>query len=208
MNHQRVIVYIDGFNLYYGLKAKNWQKYYWLNLHSFAANLLKDNQLLQKVKYFTSLVSSTPSDPNKNKRQKTYIEALETLPNIQIFYGHYLTSPVQCYNCGYRWSLPNEKMTDVNIATEMLVDSFYNNFDMALLISADSDLIAPIKKISELFSEKKIIIAFPPERFSKNLSICASAYFIIGRTKFSDNQFPQVVKKSDGFELVRPASWK
>jgi len=28
----RVITYIDGFNLYFGLKSKDWQRYYWLNL--------------------------------------------------------------------------------------------------------------------------------------------------------------------------------
>ena len=30
--HQRVAVYIDGFNLYYGLKSKGWSRYYWLDL--------------------------------------------------------------------------------------------------------------------------------------------------------------------------------
>ena len=30
---QRVSVYVDGFNLYYGLKSKGWRRYYWLNLY-------------------------------------------------------------------------------------------------------------------------------------------------------------------------------
>ena len=38
---ERVIVYIDGFNLYFGLKSKGWKRYYWLNLQKLAIKLLK-----------------------------------------------------------------------------------------------------------------------------------------------------------------------
>jgi hypothetical protein len=39
--NERVIAYIDGFNLYFGLKSTGWKKFYWLNLQSMVQNLLK-----------------------------------------------------------------------------------------------------------------------------------------------------------------------
>jgi len=87
---ERVIVYIDGFNLYFGMREKGWRRYYWLNVHSLAKNLLKPYQELVTTKYFTSRVSSTPNDPEKAKRQGEYLEALNTVQGCEIFYGHYL----------------------------------------------------------------------------------------------------------------------
>lgn len=55
---QRVIAYVDGFNLYYGLKEKGWKRYYWLDLKELVTNLLKPNQQLQFVKYFSARLSS------------------------------------------------------------------------------------------------------------------------------------------------------
>ena len=36
---ERIIAYIDGFNLYFGLRAKGWKRYYWLNLRAMCENL-------------------------------------------------------------------------------------------------------------------------------------------------------------------------
>lgn len=120
----RVITYIDGFNLYYGLRERRWQRYYWLNIQDLARNLLKPNQSLVTTKYFTSRVSSTAKNPDKSHRQKQYIEAIETLTDVQIFYGHYLEKKVACLRCGATWATHEEKMTDVNIATELMTDGF------------------------------------------------------------------------------------
>lgn len=52
----RVISYIDGFNLYFGLRANDWRKYMWLDLTKLSEALLLNNQALQHTKYFTSRV--------------------------------------------------------------------------------------------------------------------------------------------------------
>lgn len=202
---ERVIVYIDGFNLYFGLREKNWRRYLWLNLYKLSESVLKEDQKLQSVKYFTSRVRKPP---DKSKRQAQFIEALETIEQIQIFYGHYLINSIECKKCGNIFPKPNEKMTDVNIAVEMLTDAFEDNYDTALLISADSDLSGPIKKIKTLFPKKRIIVAFPPARSSFALQQLAHASFTIGRKKLKDSQFPDKVKKKDGYILSRPEKWK
>jgi len=205
---QRTIAYIDGFNLHFGLKSKGWRKYYWLNIHLLIQNLLKQTQLLIQTKYFTSLISSPRRNPDKGKRQLTYLEALQTQSSFEIIYGHYLIKPQNCNRCQARWTSHEEKMTDVNIAVELLSDAFQDKFDTALLISADSDLSSPIERVSTLFPRKRIVIAFPPGRESAHLKKLASAYFTIGRRNIAKSQFPDKIKKNDGFVLKRPIQWQ
>ena len=112
---ERVIVYIDGFNLYFGMKEAGFESCKWLDLRQLTLSLLKPEQELKQIKYFTSRVSN---NPDKQKRQTTYIEALET-QNIKIFYGHYQSDRRACKRCGSVWPVYHEKMTDVNIATHM-----------------------------------------------------------------------------------------
>ncbi len=91
---KRVIAYVDGFNLYFGMREKRWRRYYWLNVQVLARKLLKADQQLVFVKYFTSLVSGTPRDPHKRKRQGSYLDALGTLRDFRILRGHYLHKQV------------------------------------------------------------------------------------------------------------------
>ena len=152
---ERVITYIDGFNLYFGLKSKKWQRYYWLNLSLLANNLAKPYQRSVSVKYFTSRIVNPLA---KHQRQQVYLEALDTLPDLSIFYGKYQHNQHTCPSCGYVETIPSEKMTDVNIAVELLADAYKDRFDTALLISADSDLSAPINKVRTIPSRKSLLI--------------------------------------------------
>ena len=204
---QRVIVYIDGFNLYFGLKSKGWRRFYWLDLRRLAESLLRPGQQLVCVRHFTTRISALPGNPNKPKRQTTYLEALETLPDLHIHYGHYLTKQRTCFRCGATWDTHEEKMTDVNISVELLSDAQDGRFDTAIIVSGDSDLIAPIDAVRNRYPERRVIVAFPPDRNSVQLSNAATAAFRIGRKKFKDSQFPDQVTKPDGFVLRRPAEW-
>lgn len=103
--------------------------------------------------------------------------------------------------------IPEEKMTDVNIATELMADAHNNDFDVAILISADSDLVSPVSKIRDSFPNKKLIVAFPPKRYSVDLDNIAYDKHYITRSELSQSQFPPTVTKADGFVLVKPGSW-
>ncbi|HVN48618.1 MAG TPA: NYN domain-containing protein [Bacteroidota bacterium] len=205
MEQERVITYIDGFNLYFGLKAARWKRFYWLNLQLLSQNLLKPHQTLVTTKYFTSRVSYPP---DKQRRQSTFIEALETLSDFKIYYGQYQANPRRCNKCGNKELVPQEKMTDVNIAVEMLSDAYENLCDTAVLISADSDLTAPILAIKKLFPDKRVIVAFPPQRNSWTLQRFAHATLSIGRANLAKSIFPDVIQKADGYMLHRPEEWK
>jgi uncharacterized LabA/DUF88 family protein len=202
---ERVIAYIDGFNLYFGLKSKGWRRYYWLNVQMLARNLLKPHQRLLITKYLTARITGAPQ---KEKRQSTYIEALETLSKFQIFYGEYKTNPRECPTRGCENEVPNEKATDVNIAVEMLKDAYQDEFDVALLVSADSDPVPPIKTVRELLPGKRVVVACPPGRYSTALTESASNSLVIGRNKIAKSLFPPRIKKADGYILRCPRSWK
>jgi uncharacterized LabA/DUF88 family protein len=205
-NISRVIAYIDGFNLYFGLKSKSWKRYYWLNIRLMAENLLRRNQRLLYTKYFTSRVSN---NAEKQKRQNIFIDAVCTQPQVKIFYGKYQMNPRVCNSCGVSELIPNEKMTDVNIAVELLADAFSDAFDTALLISADSDLVAPVRKVRSLFPQKKIVACFPPGRYSDDLKNAADISMHIGRRIIAESQFPdEVIRTADGFVLRRPSRWR
>jgi uncharacterized LabA/DUF88 family protein len=99
-------------------------------------------------------------------------------------------------------------MTDVNIATEMLSDAFTDRFDVALLISADGDLVGPIHKIRSLFPGKRVVVVFPPARHSNALKNIAHACLHLDRATLVKSLFPDQVVKSDGFMLHRPPEWR
>ena len=201
----RVISYIDGYNLYYGLREKNWKWAYWLNLQALTSNLLKPHQTLLSTKYFTTIVRH-PGD--RNRRQAIYLEALQTLPNFQIYYGHFLSQTVVCHTCGSAHLTHHEKMTDVNIAVEMLTGAFQDQADLFLLISGDSDLVGPIQTVKRLYPHKRVIVAFPPARKSEALKRVADGYTHIGRDALLRSLFPDEVIKPNGVILRRPPQWR
>lgn len=105
------------------------------------------------------------------------------------------------------WIRHEEKMTDVNIASQLLVDAYENRFDTAVVVSGDSDLTTPIKMIRQRFPEKRVIVAFPPNRRSDQLKKAANGTFVIGQDKLRQNLMPETVTTASGYVLHRPATW-
>lgn len=200
---ERVVVYVDGFNLYFGMLDAGFDYCKWLNLNLLIKNLLNHNQELVEVKYFTSRVSN---NPEKQKRQNVYIEALESV-GVKIYYGNYQSDTIECKRCNNIWPKFNEKMTDVNIATQILIDAYQNKYDMAMLISGDSDLVPPIKAVHEIFKNKRVFVAFPPKRHNQSVALVARGSLTIGRKKLVESQFEEKVAKKDGYVLNKPSIW-
>ncbi|OCB76197.1 hypothetical protein B0A79_17635 [Flavobacterium piscis] len=201
---ERVIVYVDGFNLYFGMLDAGFNNCKWLNLRLLVDNLLQSNQVVVEVKYFTSRVSN---NPDKQKRQSTYLEALEST-GVKIYYGNYQSDTVECRRCNSVWPTYNEKMTDVNIATQILIDAYQDKYDMAMLISGDSDLVPPMKAVHEIFKNKRVFAAFPPKRHNQSVALAAKGSITIGRKKLVDSQFSLEVAKRDGYVLRKPKDWE
>lgn len=83
----RTYIYVDGFNLYN--RALKGTAYKWLNLKVLCEHVLNPANEIIAVKYYTARVSGE-RDPDQPRRQQIYFNALETLPEISIYYGKFL----------------------------------------------------------------------------------------------------------------------
>ena len=200
-----VICYIDGFNVYHGLRSKGWKKYYWLDLWALAERFLRPGQSLLDVVYCTAKVKN---DMSALQRQLSYIDALQAIrPGMNVLYGHYLAKTAKCFKCGNTYTRHEEKMTDVNIACRLLVDAMDNRFDVAFLMSGDSDLVPPIRIIRQRWPQKQMVVLFPPNRHSDALKKAAHGHTWIGEEKLRQSQLPDQVEVMPGKIIARPMSW-
>jgi hypothetical protein len=110
--NERVTFYVDGFNFYYGLRAKkkvdrNWQCAYWIDIVKLFSQFLSPNQTLEKVIYFTA----SPLNQDKSNRQGAFLNANKLLNEnkFEVVRGKYLKKIIQCPNCNYAISRPEEK---------------------------------------------------------------------------------------------------
>lgn len=87
----RTNVYVDGFNLYYG--ATKGTPYRWLNIKELVRLLIPPDHTINKIKYFTARVSGA-TDPDTPRRQAIYLNALRTLPEIEIHFGNFLSKTI------------------------------------------------------------------------------------------------------------------
>jgi len=146
----RTIVYVDGFNLYYGCLKDS--PYRWLDMGALCGHMLRDDANVEAIKYFTAKVKSRPGNPGQAQRQQIYMRALATVPNLKIHYGHFITRTAMRRLVKDRkgkaayaevWTT-EEKGSDVNLASHLLIDGFRERYDLAVVISNDSDLKEPV----------------------------------------------------------------
>jgi uncharacterized LabA/DUF88 family protein len=201
-------VYIDGFNFYYG--AVKGTRYKWLDFAALCQILLPQHQI-KRIYYFTALVDSRPSDPYKRTRQETYLRALKTLPNIKVVLGSFLshvTNMPLANGKGYVDVIKTqEKGSDVNLAAQMLLDGFRKDYECAVVVSNDSDLLRPIQiTIHEL--GKKVGVLAPTQNKHPSRSLTANATFIkhIRPNVLAASQFlPTLTDKRGTFS--KPKGW-
>lgn len=205
---QRVVVYIDGLNLYYGIRSIGLERCQWLDPWILSMNLLEPGQRLESVHYFASKFLPEGGNEDEAIQQNKYLEALEAIDGLQVHYGYHQAVKRVCPTCGASHSAYEEKETDVNIAVQMVLDCVDDAFDMAILISRDGDLAGPIRAIRARHPQKRVVAAFPSGRKSENLSSAATASFVIGRKRISDSQLPDEIAKPDGYILRRPERWR
>jgi uncharacterized LabA/DUF88 family protein len=203
---RRVIAYVDGQNLYYGLRARYGRRYHWLDLEALSTSLLPQGHQLVEVQYFTARVRNSPLS---EARQHEYLGALEARsPLLRIIEGRFQERSEVCRTCGARRTTYEEKETDVNLATAMVRDAALDQFDTAILVSADGDLAPAIRTASVLRPTTKYYVALPPRRRSGGLSRVADATYTIGDAKIRNAQLPDKVILANGTVLERPAYWR
>jgi len=215
---ERVNFYVDGFNFYYGLKNQkkqdaDWQRFYWLNYVDFFQCFIGEEQQLQKVIYFAS---PPPHDVQGQRKQTALFTANSFLnpSSFEIVMGQFYRKKVTCKVCKSKYSVYEEKRTDVNIAMRLITDCFHDKVDTLVLVSADSDLVPPLQFINTHFPEKRIRIYFPPGNYSVALEnvIKNNKKDVIrlerSKVKFNQSVMPDDVTSADGITVSIPPEWK
>ena len=205
-------VYVDGYNLYYACLKGTQHK--WLNLRRLVQSQLPKNNI-DKIRYFTARVSARPHDPTQPQRQETYFRALATLPEIEIHYGHFLTHEVTmpdaaAWRAGQykpaRVIKTEEKGSDVNFAAHLLMDAVDDLFDVAVIMSNDSDLKEPIRLVRERFGKRIVLLTPRQTKISGALKPLADFVKQFGPNTLAAAQFPNQLADKIG-NITKPKGW-
>lgn len=204
----RTSIYVDGFNLYY--RAVKQTPYRWLDIDALSRALVGNHQI-GRIRYFTARVKGRANNPHQAQRQQIYIRALETIPHLEIHYGNFLSKPKHLPLVS---ALPNiktvevlnteEKGSDVNLASFLLLDGFKDDYDSALVISNDSDLQEPIRMVRQELG-KKVGVVITDHR-AKRSALRADFYRRIRKGNLRACQFPETMMDTHG-TIKRPSKW-
>jgi len=201
---KKVNFYVDGFNLYFGIVNAQYNHCKWLDIEKLAQILKHNSHEINRIKYFTSRINN---NPEKQKRQKAYLNALSTT-KTELIFGEFRTNWMKCMACGNGWYDSKEKKTDVNIAVNLITDAFKDDYDVAIIISGDSDLVPAVLAVKEMFPKKEIRMAFPPTHESNDLKKAAHGSFKIGLQKLEISQLPLDLANKYGEAIKKPDEWK
>lgn len=215
---KKTIVYIDGGNLYYGQLRDTQNK--WLDLMLFSKKLLRPDHDITMIKYFTSRIIDKSPDHHRAERHDKYIDALNHCKGIKVTEGRYreqteLLFPAKepCLSCDKRRSdgrvkvsRITEKMTDVNIAVEMLNDAYSKAADCLVLVSGDADL-APVIKTVRYEVQLPALVFNPQKSISNELRRYATYYRNIP-SGFADGcRLPDALTSDNGRVIRCPDAW-
>ena len=204
--------YIDGFNLYY--RALRNTPFRWLDLRKLA-EMLFPNDEIRRICYFTALLNERPDNPGQPWRQLTYLRALETLPGFEIHYGTFrprmktrrLAEPIPGLPEYVRIMDSEEKGTDVNLATRLLVDGFTNAYQQAVIVSNDSDLASPMRYVRDELGLKVTVVNPDNNNYThRDLEDAATYVKRLRKSHLRRSQFPPMVADAQG-RITKPARW-
>lgn len=199
----RGAVYIDGFNLYHALDDLGQQHLKWLNLWRLSELIARGHATtIQEVVYCSAYF---PGDHGKKVRHTAYKEALENV-GVQCKMGHTTKEPMECKRgCGHKWDQPREKETDINLALSAYNGAIDDIYDVAFMVTADTDQAATLKEIKRRFPEKTLIAVYPPGRaISKHLRDLTQKQIRLRENHIDECVFPGMVMAQGKRTIVRP----
>lgn len=198
---RRVIVYIDGFNLYHSIDALKLPHLKWLDIRAVAESLLRKDEALKAVKYFSAFATWMP---DRFARHRAYTDALMSR-GVILHMAQFKEKPRKCHSCGARWIGHEEKETDVQIAVHMVADALRGDVDRIIAVTADTDLAPAIRMIANAAPKCEVFVAAPPKRFGKCRDLKPKLELTPGR--LAKCLLPQEVAIGEGKVVKRPKSY-
>jgi uncharacterized LabA/DUF88 family protein len=135
---ERVMVFVDGSNLYHSLK--NHFKRTDLDLGRFCQKLLRRRQLI-RIYYYNATVGQK-QEPELYKQQQSFFNGIKAIPYTELRLGRLVYT---------NWPSvpPYEKGTDVQLATDMITHSYKGNYDVAILVAGDNDFAGAVQAVKD-----------------------------------------------------------
>ena len=158
---EKVMIFIDGSNLYHSLK--NFFKRADIDIGKFGNKLLGKRQLV-RIYYYNAKVG-IKEEPERYREQQKFFAGVSAIPYCELRLGRLV------YN---NWpnSPPYEKGVDIQLATDMITHSFKGNYDVAVLIAGDNDYVGALQAVKD--NGKNVEVAlFGKEQTSRQLRIVA-----------------------------------
>ena len=205
-------VYIDGFNLYY--RALKDTPFRWLDLRSLAENLFPQDSV-RTVSYFTARLQPRANNPFQRLRQQTYLRALHTLPDLDVYYGTFrsgvkrrpLAEPVPGLPSQVLIRDSEEKGSDVNLATRLLVDGFNGEYEQAVVVSNDADFAGAMRYVRDGLG-LRLTLVNPDARVSSPHDLASAATYVkhLWRSHLRRSLLPETLMDDVGV-ITKPAGW-
>ena len=207
----KYVFFVDGFNLYHALDYVHmgpdhlkYRRFKWLNLYKLASLYVGRLDTLEKVLLFTAFATW---DPAKVSRHKLFIRANENV-GVQVVYGEFKRKDKRCHVCKGKYQTFEEKQTDVNIALSMFQLAVTDQYDRAVIVSGDTDLIPAIKAVRATFPHKQIGVILPIARSSEDLLKHADFRFKMREHHLASSRFPDQIILPDKSTLDCPLTWR
>jgi uncharacterized LabA/DUF88 family protein len=203
----RTRFYIDGFNLYYGIKDAKRKDLLWINVQNLAESLMWDNEELDKIFFFTAK-PNIRNDRKKFNRHVLFMNvARETCQKLEFIEGKYYKKPTKCKLCNGAYMRFEEKQTDVKMALQIYDDVIRQRVDVVYLLSADSDMIPAVEFVRRWNPSLIIKVLFPPERESGELQQLVSGSRKLYPDYVEKFILPDPVKLPSGASVPKPSGW-
>jgi hypothetical protein len=216
----RTIVYIDGFSLYY--RALKGTPHKWLDIAAMSAAVLPASCRIELINYYTAHISGRV-DPHAPRRQHAYLRALATLPKVAVHYGNFLVSqkwaglvqppdfrpaislpPNPVPQVAYVWKT-EEKGSDVNLGAHLVRDAFTGKFELAAVLTNDTDLLEPIRIVTREVN-LPVTLLTPTSNPAASLVTAATSVRHI-QPYIGPCQLPTSIPIPGKKAIVKPAAW-
>jgi len=211
----RTRVYIDGFNFYYAaFRRGRFAAYKWLDLARFCEVALPHNDVLL-VRLFTARLDPSRGRQGQRARQDVYLEALSVASRLETHFGTFvehprtlrLVDPLPGERSMVEVWVPEEKGSDVNLASHLLLDAFRDAYDVAVVVSNDADLLEPVRMAREELG--KTVGVLRVEGGQRRCIFSGRVDFIrtVRRGHFARSQLPERVTTTTGRSIEKPPEW-
>src|SRR3989338_9174251 len=120
---ERVSIFIDGSNLYHGLKVIG------MSINDFErfANLIAGNRDLRRVFFYTAIMDKEINEEGFIRQQK-FLRRLSSIPKFKLVFCTF--KKIIEKNSNIRYEVKGD---DVQLANDMLVGAYENKYDVGVL---------------------------------------------------------------------------